>query len=51
MLKRIWENEDGQAMVEYGLIIALIAIAVILTVTAVGTKLDALFGKVRDNLD
>ena len=28
-MKRFWMNEEGQGMVEYGLIIALVAIVVI----------------------
>lgn len=36
-------NEDGATAVEYGLIVSLIAIAIIGGVTAVGTALNALF--------
>jgi len=41
-----WEREDGQALAEYGLILALIAVAAILSLTALGvavaTQLDAI---------
>lgn len=40
MLK-LWKNEEGQGMVEYGLIIALVAVVVI-------AALGLLGGKVRD---
>ena len=50
MFRRIWNNEDGQAMVEYGLIIALIAIVVIIAVTAIGTNLDKVFNEIKNKL-
>jgi pilus assembly protein Flp/PilA len=43
-------REQGASAVEYGLIIALIAVAIILTVTALGGGLDALFQQVLDAL-
>ena len=43
MLKRIWENEDGQAMVEYGLIIGLIAVVVIALVVLLGKQIGEVF--------
>jgi pilus assembly protein Flp/PilA len=43
-------RERGASAVEYGLIIALIAVAIILTVTALGGGLDALFQLVVDAL-
>ena len=43
-------REQGASAVEYGLIIALIAVAIILTVTALGGGLDSLFQQVLDSL-
>lgn len=43
-------RERGASAVEYGLIIALIAVAIILTVTALGGGLDGLFQQVLDSL-
>ena len=43
-------RERGASAVEYGLIIALIAVAIILTVTALGGGLDNLFQQVLDSL-
>jgi len=37
-------NEDGQGMVEYGLILALIAIVAIGAVTGLGGKVKDIFG-------
>ena len=52
---REWVNnlihkEDGVTAIEYGLIAALIAVAIIVAVTAVGTDLNTLFGKVSTAL-
>lgn len=43
-------EEEGASAVEYGILVALIAVAVIATVTLVGTKLEAVFNKVQANL-
>ncbi len=39
-------QEEGATMVEYGLIVALIALACIAAVAVVGTNLSSLFNKV-----
>lgn len=44
-------NEDGVTAVEYGLIAALIAVAVIVTVTLLGSKLDAIFQSICTKLN
>jgi pilus assembly protein Flp/PilA len=44
-------SKDGVTAIEYGLIAALIALAIITGATAVGTNLDALFDDVGDRLD
>jgi pilus assembly protein Flp/PilA len=46
MLKRLFNEESGQGMVEYGLIIALVAIVLIGALTAMNGGLSSLFGKV-----
>jgi pilus assembly protein Flp/PilA len=51
MLKRIFKGrEEGVTAIEYGLIAALIALAIIATVGLVGTNLDTTFGEVKDHL-
>jgi pilus assembly protein Flp/PilA len=44
------EREDGQAMVEYGLILALVSVVAILTLTTVGQNLQALFGNIAGQI-
>jgi pilus assembly protein Flp/PilA len=44
-------EESGQGMVEYGLILVLISIAVIAVLTTIGTNLNTKFGQVENNLD
>jgi pilus assembly protein Flp/PilA len=43
-------EESGQGMVEYGLILALIAVVVIGAVTLIGTNLDTMFGGVAGKI-
>jgi pilus assembly protein Flp/PilA len=44
------EREDGQAMVEYGLILALVSIAAIIVLKAIGTDVTAVFTDVDNAL-
>ncbi len=43
-------NENGATAIEYGLIAALIAVAIIGGVTAVGTQLSTTFTNISSNL-
>ena len=49
-MKNFFKNEDGQGMVEYGLIIALIAVVVILALTALGGKVANIFNNIGNQL-
>ena len=49
-LKRLWKEEDGQGMVEYGLIIALVAIVVIAAIVLLGGSLTGVFTKTANTL-
>lgn len=44
------KDEDGAALVEYGLLVALIALVCILAVTALGTKISAAFSSIAEAL-
>jgi pilus assembly protein Flp/PilA len=50
MLKGLMRNRKGQGMVEYGLIIGLVAIVVIFALTALGGGLEGIFGEINDAL-
>lgn len=43
MLRKFFKNEDGQGMVEYGLILGLIAIAAVAAIALLGPKIRDLF--------
>jgi pilus assembly protein Flp/PilA len=43
-------NKQGATAVEYGIMVALIAVAVIVTVGILGNKLDAVFANVTNKL-
>ena len=47
MIKQFFNDESGATMVEYAILVALIAIAVVATVVLVGQALDAKFEEVR----
>ena len=45
------EREDGQAMVEYALILALVSVVAIGTLKAVGTDVNSVFLNIKSKLD
>jgi pilus assembly protein Flp/PilA len=49
-MRNFWKNEEGQGVVEYGLIIALVAVVVIVGLTLVGGKANTLFTDISNKL-
>ncbi|MEA4870164.1 hypothetical protein SDC9_196095 [bioreactor metagenome] len=49
-MKNFLKNEAGQGMVEYGLIIALVAVVVIVAIKALGGNVASTFNSVAGNL-
>ena len=49
-IKSFFRDESGQAMTEYGLIIALVAIVVLLALTTMGTTIKAKFDAINLSL-
>jgi pilus assembly protein Flp/PilA len=49
-LRSVLHRDEGATMVEYGLMVALIAVVAMITVAAVGTNLFGLFGNVADKI-
>ena len=50
LINKFLKDEDGATAIEYGLIAALIAVAIITAVRAVGTDLTSTFSNVAANL-
>jgi pilus assembly protein Flp/PilA len=49
-IKKFVANESGATAIEYALIASLIAVAIIGTVTALGSKITGVFNEVANNL-
>ena len=45
-VKNFKRNEEGQDLLEYALLVALIALGAVLAVTAAGTKVQAVFNAI-----
>lgn len=46
----IKEREEGQGMVEYALILVLVSVIAIVALGAIGTNVNAVFIKIKDEL-
>lgn len=46
LLRRLWTEDEGQGMAEYGLILSLVAIVVIVALGPLGKKIAEIFGNV-----
>ncbi len=51
LVTRFLKNESGATAIEYGLIAALISVAIIGGATALGTSIDAVFDSIEGDLD
>ena len=51
MLTKLWNDQRGVTAIEYGLIAALIAVAIIGILTSVGTSLNGVFSRVNTQLN
>jgi pilus assembly protein Flp/PilA len=50
LLKKFWRDETGATAIEYGLIAAGIALAIIAAVNGLGTKLNSKFSSINSSL-
>lgn len=48
LIKKFYNDESGATMVEYALMVALIAVAVAVIVFALGQEMNTLFSEVKD---
>ena len=51
IFKKLQKDESGATAIEYGLIAALVSVAAIGALTAMGGSLDAMFNHVSEELD
>ena len=51
LAKRIWRDEEGATAVEYGLIVALIAVVMVVAVRSLGTSISTKFDQVAGELN
>lgn len=51
LIRKLRRDDEGATAIEYGLIAALISVAAIVAMTAIGGSLDTLFTTVSDELD
>jgi pilus assembly protein Flp/PilA len=49
-IRRFLEQQDGAALVEYGLLVLLIALIAIVAVKLTGTKVNSTFDSIQGNL-
>ncbi|WNC93826.1 Flp family type IVb pilin [Paraburkholderia sp. FT54] len=49
-IQQFLREEDGVAAIEYGLLAGLIAVAIIVAVTALGARVSAIFGIITASL-
>jgi len=47
MLRRFVKDESGAALVEYGMLVGLIAVVCIAAVTTLGTTINGVFGAIN----
>lgn len=50
-INSLYHDENGATAIEYGLIAALVAVAIIGALTSLGTSLSGIFGDVSTELD
>jgi len=50
LLKRLWKEEEGQDLVEYGLLLALIALAAIASVGTISQSISDIFSSAAVNI-
>jgi len=50
MVKRLWHDEEAPTAVEYGLMVALIAVVIIAAVQALGLNVQATFNQVAASM-
>ena len=50
LLKRLWQEEEGQDLVEYGLLLVLVALGAIAAMGSLASAVSNAFGNASSNL-
>lgn len=50
LLVRLWKEEEGQDLIEYGLLLVLVALLSITFITGIGTALSKIFSNANSAL-
>jgi len=50
LMKRLWQEEEGQDLTEYALLLVLISLVAIVAMKAVGTAVSKVFSNANANL-
>lgn len=50
LMKRLWQEEEGQDLVEYGLLVVLIALAAMAGMNTLATDINAVFTNAGNTL-
>ena len=50
IMKRLWKDEEGQDLVEYGLLLLLVALAAIASMRVIGNAISNIFSSAASNL-
>ena len=51
LLKRIWKEEEGQGLVEYGLILLLMVVIAVAVVGIFGDEIQNIYERIVDNIE
>lgn len=51
LIKNIWNDESGQGLVEYGLLIVLVVAAVVAAIVLFGPTITDMFGTLKTKID
>jgi pilus assembly protein Flp/PilA len=43
LIKRLWQDEEGQDLVEYGLLLVLVALVAVASISTVGSAVSTIF--------
>jgi pilus assembly protein Flp/PilA len=50
LLTRLWKEEEGQDLVEYGLLLVLVALLSVTFISTIGTELSKIFSNAASSL-